>query len=83
MSFIQIEDTVTDELLDPPRPWKFSPLTLAVRNGFATEYWATPDIEEHRIGGHNEPIACCNTCSHFSSFGQLGTRIVPRELPSW
>jgi hypothetical protein len=30
---IQIEDTVTDELLDPPRPWKFSPLTLIVSNG--------------------------------------------------
>jgi hypothetical protein len=42
---IQIEDTVTDELLDPPRPWKFSPLTLKVRNGFATEYWTWPDIE--------------------------------------
>ena len=42
---IQIEDTVTDELLDPPRPWKFSPLTLIVRNGFATEYWTWPDEE--------------------------------------
>lgn len=43
---IQIEDTVTDELLDPPRPWKFSPLTLKVRNGFATEFRASPDIEQ-------------------------------------
>ncbi len=43
---IQIEDTVTDELLDPPRPWKFSPLTLKVRNGFATEYWTWPDIDQ-------------------------------------
>ena len=42
---IQVEDTVTDELLEPPRPWKFSPLTLKVRNGFATEYWTWPDIE--------------------------------------
>ena len=42
---IQIEDTVTDELLDPPRPWKFSPRTVAVRNGFVTEYWTWPDIE--------------------------------------
>ena len=42
---IQIEDTVTDELLDPPRPWKFSPTTISVRNGFATEFWASPDIE--------------------------------------
>lgn len=42
---IQIEDTVTDELLDPPRPWKFSPKTVSVRNGFATEVRYTPDIE--------------------------------------
>ena len=41
---IQVEDTVTDELLVPPRPWKFSPLTLKVRNGFATEYWTWADI---------------------------------------
>jgi len=41
---IQIEDTVSNELLDPPRPWKFSPLILKVRNGFATEYWTWPDI---------------------------------------
>jgi hypothetical protein len=42
---ILVEDTVTDELLEPPRPWKFSPLSLKVRNGFATEYWTWPDIE--------------------------------------
>lgn len=42
---IQIEDTVTDELLDPPRPWKFSPKTVSVRNGFATEVRYAPDIE--------------------------------------
>jgi hypothetical protein len=42
---IQIEDRVVDELLDPPRPWKFSPLTLQVRNGFVTEHWTWPDIE--------------------------------------
>ncbi len=43
---IQIEDTVNDELLDPPRPWIFSPRTISVRNGFATEYWTWPDLEE-------------------------------------
>jgi hypothetical protein len=43
---IQIEDMITDELLDPPRPWKFSPLSLSARKGFATEYWASPDIEQ-------------------------------------
>lgn len=42
---IQIEDTVTDELLVPPRPWKFSPKTVYVRNGFATEVRYAPDSE--------------------------------------
>lgn len=42
---IAIEDTVTDELLDPPRPWKFSPKTVSVRNGFATEVRFEPDID--------------------------------------
>ena len=39
---IVIEDSVTNDLLDPPRPWKFSPLTLKVRNGFTTDYWTWP-----------------------------------------
>lgn len=42
---IQIEDTVTDELLDPPRPWKFNPNTVSVRKGFATDVRYEPDIE--------------------------------------
>lgn len=42
---IQIEDTVTNELLDPPRPWKFSPKFVSVRNGFATDVRFEPDIE--------------------------------------
>ncbi|UCH19733.1 MAG: hypothetical protein JSU83_14270 [Deltaproteobacteria bacterium] len=33
---IQITDTVTEEMLDPPRPWIYEPLTVSVRNGFAT-----------------------------------------------
>ena len=41
---IQIEDTITDELLDPPRPWKFSPRTVSVRKGFATEFYTAPDF---------------------------------------
>ena len=41
---IQIEDTITNDLLDPPRPWKFSPRTVSVRNGFATEFRTEPDI---------------------------------------
>jgi hypothetical protein len=33
---IQITDTLTEKMLDPPRPWIYDPLTLSVRNGFAT-----------------------------------------------
>jgi hypothetical protein len=42
---LEIEDTVTDELLDPPRPWKYSSKTISVRKGFFTEvrYWADID----------------------------------------
>ncbi|UCH19734.1 MAG: hypothetical protein JSU83_14275, partial [Deltaproteobacteria bacterium] len=29
---IQITDTVTEEMLDPPRPWIYEPLTVSVRN---------------------------------------------------
>jgi hypothetical protein len=42
---IQITDTVTDEFLDPPRPWQFDPKTVSVRNGFATDVRYEPDIE--------------------------------------
>lgn len=42
---VEIEDTVTDELLDPPRPWKFSPKSISVRNGFATDVRYEPDID--------------------------------------
>jgi hypothetical protein len=41
---IQIEDTITNELLDPPRPWNYSPRTVSVRKGFATEFYTAPDI---------------------------------------
>jgi hypothetical protein len=43
---LQIEDTVTDELLDPPRPWKYSPKSILVRNGFATEVRYSADIDQ-------------------------------------
>lgn len=43
---IKIEDIVTNELLEPPRPWKFSPKTISVRNGFATEVRYSPDIDQ-------------------------------------
>jgi hypothetical protein len=43
---LELEDMVTDELLDPPRPWKFSPKTILVRNGYATEVRYQPDLEQ-------------------------------------
>ena len=43
---LKIEDTVTDELLDPPRPWKYSTKTISVRNGFATEAHYSADIDQ-------------------------------------
>ena len=43
---LKIEDTVTDELLNPPRPWKYSTKTISVRNGFATEVRYSADIDQ-------------------------------------
>lgn len=43
---LEIEDTVTDELLDPPRPWKYSAKTISVRKGFATEVRYHADIDQ-------------------------------------
>jgi len=43
---IQITDTVTDTMWDPPRPWIFDPLVVSVRNGFTTpSIVARPKIE--------------------------------------
>ena len=43
---LKIEDTVTDELLDPPRPWKYSNKTILVRKGFATEVRYHSDLDQ-------------------------------------
>lgn len=43
---LELKDTVTDELLNPPRPWKFSPKTIKVRNGYATEARYQPDLDQ-------------------------------------
>ena len=43
---LSIEDTVTNELLDPPRPWKYSNQTIAVRNGYATELRVDADLDQ-------------------------------------
>lgn len=42
---VHIEDTVTDELLDPPRPWTYGAKTVSVRNGFATDVRYEADFE--------------------------------------
>ena len=43
---IQITDTVTETMWDPPRPWIFDPLVVSVRNGFTTpSIVAQPKIE--------------------------------------
>ena len=43
---IQITDTVTETMWDPPRPWTFDPLVVSVRNGFTTpSIVAQPKIE--------------------------------------
>jgi hypothetical protein len=42
---VQINDTVTDEGLDPPRPWHFEPKTVWVRKSFATFVQYEPDIQ--------------------------------------
>jgi hypothetical protein len=39
---IQITDTVTETMWDPPRPWTYAPLTVSVRNGFTT-----PSVRVH------------------------------------
>jgi hypothetical protein len=43
---LQIEDMVSNELLDPPRPWKYSAKTISVRKGFATEVRYHADIDQ-------------------------------------
>jgi hypothetical protein len=42
---LQITDTVSEPTWDPPRPWIYDPMTVIVRNGFATEVRARPSID--------------------------------------
>jgi len=37
---------VTNELLDPPRPWKYSDRTISVRSGYATGVNLYPDLDQ-------------------------------------
>jgi len=42
---IQVTDTASEPTWDPPRPWVYDPMTVWVRNGFATEVRARPKID--------------------------------------
>ena len=42
---LNITDTVSEPTWDPPRPWIYDPMTVIVRNGFATEVRAFPSID--------------------------------------
>jgi len=43
---LKVEDMVTNELLDPPRPWKYSDRTISVRSGYATGVNLYPDLDQ-------------------------------------
>lgn len=42
---VQITDVTTTPELNPPRPWIYDPLTISVRNGFATVLYHRPAID--------------------------------------
>jgi hypothetical protein len=43
---LQVTDTVTEANWNPPRPWKFDPATIHVRNGFATDVRLSPSADQ-------------------------------------
>ncbi len=43
---LNIVDTVTEADWNPPRPWKFDPVTVFVRNGFATDIRVAPSADQ-------------------------------------
>lgn len=43
---MQIVDTVTEADWNPPRPWKYSPVTVYVRNGFASDIRVEPSVDQ-------------------------------------
>ena len=43
---LKIVDTVTEAEWNPPRPWKFDPHTVSVRNGFATDVRIAPSVDQ-------------------------------------
>lgn len=43
---IKIVDTVSEPEWNPPRPWKFDPTTVSVRNGFASDIRIGPSVDQ-------------------------------------
>jgi hypothetical protein len=43
---VTVRDTVTEETWNPPRPWKFDPVKVFVRNGFATDIRVAPSPDQ-------------------------------------
>jgi hypothetical protein len=43
---LKVIDTVTETDWNPPRPWKFDPVTVFVRNGFATDVRVSPSADQ-------------------------------------
>jgi hypothetical protein len=43
---VLVTDTVTEANWNPPRPWKFDPATIFVRNGFATDVRLSPSADQ-------------------------------------
>jgi hypothetical protein len=43
---VTVRDTITEETWNPPRPWKFDPVKVLVRNGFATDIRVAPSPDQ-------------------------------------
>lgn len=46
MVSLSIVDTITEAKWNPPRPWKFDPVDILVRNGFATDVRVSPSADQ-------------------------------------
>ena len=43
---MQIVDTATEADWNPPRPWQYDPVTIFVRNGFASDIRVAPSVDQ-------------------------------------
>jgi hypothetical protein len=43
---LKIIDTIKEAEWNPPRPWKFDPVTVSIRNGFATDIRVSPSADQ-------------------------------------